>query len=324
MNGARPRTNPSDPRTRLQKFLADAGVASRRRAEEWILAGRVLVNDAVVDCLPAFVDPESDRVVVDGHVLRPARLEYFIVHKPKRVVCASRDPAGRVRAVDLVPDLPARLAPVGRLDVEATGLLLMTNDGELAGRLAHPRSGVAKTYHVEVKGRAPENLAERLRACVYLAEGKARTGHVEILHAGQARSTLRVTLRAERYRQVQRMLAKLGLTVKKLKCVQYGPLRLHDLPLGAARRLSAAEIAALRAESAASPARPTRKGARRSPSAPRRSQVSNSKSQGPKPATPRKSQVSNPKSGIANRKSQVPPSSTPRRAEPSPPRRIIT
>jgi len=118
-------------RVRLQKFLSEAGVASRRRAEELIEAGRVLVNDTIVDHLPAFVDPASDHVVVDGTPARTQPLDYFLVHKPKGVVCTNRDPAGRPRATDLLPPTKARLNVVGRLDADSTGLLLMTNDGEL-------------------------------------------------------------------------------------------------------------------------------------------------------------------------------------------------
>jgi 23S rRNA pseudouridine2605 synthase len=235
-------------RVRLQKLLSDAGVASRRRAEELILEGRVLVNDAIVDVLPALVDPERDRVIVDGVLVRVRRPEYFIVHKPKGVVCTNRDPAGRLRAIDLLPDLPVRLFPVGRLDAESTGLLLMTNDGELAERITHPRFGFPKTYHAEVCGRVPDDLPARMKAGVHLAEGKARASDVQIVHASRDRSALRITLREGRNRQVRRMLARLGHPVRSLKRVQIGPLSLKGLPVGAARRLTTGELAALRAE----------------------------------------------------------------------------
>ncbi len=234
-------------RVRLQKFLSDAGVASRRHAEELILNGRVLVNDEVVDTLPAFVTPEQDRVIVDGARVRAQRLDYFIVHKPKGVVCTNRDPAGRVRAVDLLPPLSARLFPVGRLDEESTGLLLLTNDGELAQRLTHPRYGVPKTYYAEVRGRVSDDLPARMKAGVYFAEGRASASEVEIAHRGHDRSALRITLREGRNRQVRRMLVRLGHPVKKLKRVQIGPLSLRGLPVGAARRLTPKELAALRA-----------------------------------------------------------------------------
>ena len=236
---------PSD-HVRLQKFLSDAGVASRRYAEEMILAGRVLVNDEVVQELPVFVDPGRDRIIVDGTPVRAARPEYFLVHKPKGVVCTDRDPAGRRRAVDLLPDLPVRLFLVGRLDAESTGLLLMTNDGELAQRLTHPRYGVPKTYHVEVRGRVPSDLAARMKAGVYLAEGKAQASDVRVVHTSQQRSVMTITLREGRNRQVRRMLARLGFPVKKLKRIEIGTLSLKGLPVGASRRLTPRELTALR------------------------------------------------------------------------------
>jgi len=232
---------------RLQKFLSDAGVASRRHAEEYILAGKVLVNGEVVDRLPAFVDPKRDVVVFDGTRVRPAPLEYFIVHKPKGVVCTMRDPAGRRRAIDLLPPLPWRLFPVGRLDADSSGLLLMTNDGELAYQITHPRFGVPKKYWVEVRGPVPQEVVPRLLRGVHLAEGRAQAVEVQICHVSRQRSVLHVTLREGRRREIRRMFAKLGFVVKNLKRIQIGPLTLKGLPVGAARRLSAAEIRALRA-----------------------------------------------------------------------------
>lgn len=258
-------------KVRLQKFLADAGVASRRHAEDLILEGRVLVNDRIVDTLPAFVDPRQDRVVVGGAPVRPQRLEYFVLHKPKGVVCTNRDPAGRRRAVDLLPPLPVRLFPVGRLDAESTGLLLLTNDGELTERLTHPRFGVPKTYRAEVRGRVPPDLSARMKAGVHLAEGKASAEEVEIVHAAYDRSVLRITLREGRNRQVRRMLARLGYPVRNLKRVQIGPLALEKLPVGAARRLSPAEVQALRA-AAGAPAGRARLRRRRRPPGPVRAE----------------------------------------------------
>ncbi len=253
------------PGMRLQKFLSDTGVASRRHAEELILAGRVLVNNEVVDTLPAFIDPAEDRIIVDGARVRPQRLEYFLVHKPKGVVCTNRDPAGRVRAIDLLPDLPVRLFPVGRLDEESTGLLLMTNDGELAQRITHPRYGVPKTYYAEVRGRVPPDLPARMKAGVFFAEGRARASEVEVVHSGSDRSALQITLREGRNRQVRRMLVRLGHPVRKLKRVQIGPLSLHGLPVGGARRLTVKELAQLRAACEQGPAAARGKRRRKAP-----------------------------------------------------------
>ncbi len=255
-------TSPPRP-MRLQKFLSDAGVASRRHAEEMILEGRVTVNGVVIDALPAFVDEQHDVVQVDGTRVRPQRLDYFIINKPRGVVCTNRDPGGRIRAVDLLPRLATRLFPVGRLDAESTGLLLMTNDGELALRLTHPRYGVAKTYRAEVRGRVPEDLPEQLRRGVHLAEGKARASDVEIMHASSQRSVLLITLHEGRNRQVRRMLARLGFPVRRLRRVQIGPLTLRGLPSGAARRLTPAEIHALRTAASKSTPAPTERTARR-------------------------------------------------------------
>jgi 23S rRNA pseudouridine2605 synthase len=231
---------------RLQKFLSDAGVASRRHAEELILEGHVLVNNEVIAELPAFVDPTNDTVLVDGAVVRIQRLRYYLVHKPPGVVCTNSDPSGRPRAIDLLPPLKQRLFPVGRLDEDSSGLLLMTNDGELAELVTHPRFGVPKVYRAEARGRVARDLPERMKQGVYLSEGKARAADVEIVRTTEKSSILNITLREGRNRQVRRMLAKLGHPVRKLKRLQIGPLSLKGLPVGAARELTARELEMLR------------------------------------------------------------------------------
>ena len=231
---------------RLQKFLAEAGVASRRHAEDLIEAGRVLVNDVLVDRLPAFVNPREDRVIVDGTPVRIQPAEYFIMHKPKGVVCTNRDPAGRLRVVDLLPPTKAPLNVVGRLDADSTGLLLMTNDGELAEQVTHPRLELAKVYRVEVQGQVPRDLVAKMKKGVHLAEGKATASEIEIVRRNRERSILKITLREGRNRQIRRMLARLNHPVRALKRVQIGPLSLKGLPVGACRRLTARELAELR------------------------------------------------------------------------------
>jgi 23S rRNA pseudouridine2605 synthase len=250
-------------KVRLQKFLSDAGVASRRHAEELILDGRVLVNDEVVDALPAFVDPRQDTVLVDGTAVRVQPLAYWLVHKPKGVVCTTSDPAGRTRAIDLLPPLRQRLFVVGRLDAESTGLLLLTNDGELAQQVTHPRYGVAKVYEAEVRGRVSADLPEQMRRGVYLAEGRARASRVEIVRATNKQSILRITLREGRNRQVRRMLARLGHAVRKLKRLQIGPLSVKGLPVGAARAATVAVVKALRRELAEAAATQAARASRR-------------------------------------------------------------
>ena len=238
---------PGGQPVRLQKFLSDAGVASRRHAEELIQEGRVLVNDEIVDELPAFVDPRKDRVIVDGRVVHIQRHRYFIMNKPRGVVCTNRDPAGRMRAVDLLPPMAERLFVVGRLDAESTGLLLMTNDGELAEEILHPRYGISKVYRVKVQGRVSADLPALMARGVYLSDGKATAAHVEITHSGNAESVLNVMLREGRNRQVRRMLARLGHRVKALKRLRIGSLDVRGLPEGSCRSLSPAEVDELRA-----------------------------------------------------------------------------
>lgn len=231
---------------RLQKFLSDAGVASRRNAELLVENGRVLINDEIVRTLPAFVDPEHDCVVVDGNVVRMQPQQYWIIHKPKGVVTTVSDPAGRRRAVDFLPPMRTRLFVVGRLDPESSGLLLMTNDGELAQRISHPRYGIPKVYWAEVRGEVGLDLPVRMRRGVHLSEGKAAVSDVRILHRTREQSALSITLSESHNRQVRRMLAKLGHDVRNLKCTRIGPIELKGLPLGAARELSRHEVAELR------------------------------------------------------------------------------
>lgn len=234
----------ADRRLRLSKFLSDTGVASRRHAEKLILAGRVTVADEVVNTLPAFLR-EGDVVMLDGRVVRPLRHEYWIVHKPRGFVCTHNDPSGRRRAVDLLPVGTPRVFPVGRLEIESTGLLLLTNDGDLAERLTHPRFGVPKVYRVEVAGRVGRDLPAAMREGFWLSDGKARALSVETIHLGRDCSVLNVTLVESRNRQLYRMFAHCGHKVRKLSRVSIGPLQLRGLPLGAARMLSHREVESL-------------------------------------------------------------------------------
>jgi len=244
---------------RLQRVLADAGIASRRAGEQLIEAGRVAVNGNPVRGLPCFVDPEHDRIEVDGRPIpRPERHIYLMLHKPPRYLSTVADEPGsdRPTILDLV-DHPsrARLYPVGRLDYDTTGLILLTNDGELANRLTHPRYEVEKTYRALVRGRIAEEDTAKLEKGIYLAErregrtsGAARTAKVQIrIHKrDRERTILEITLREGRNRQVRRMLAKVGHPVKKLERVAMGPLRLKGLARGQWRELTRAELSSLR------------------------------------------------------------------------------
>lgn len=239
---------------RLQKVLAEAGVASRRHCEELIELGEVRVNGTVVRDLPAWVDAEHDRIVVRGRRVEIARrMIYLMLFKPRGVVATNLDPQGRRRAIDLV-DHPSRtrLFPVGRLDLDSSGLLLLTNDGELANRLTHPRYGVHKTYEVTVKGSLSAEDVAGLERGIFLHDrhrnrgSRTRGVRLKLLKRDRDRTRLLMELREGRNRQVRRMMADLGHGVKKLRRVQLGPLKLKGLAPGQWRELTGRELAALR------------------------------------------------------------------------------
>jgi 23S rRNA pseudouridine2605 synthase len=226
---------------RLSRYLAHGGVSSRRAAEELIRAGRVTVGGEVVTDPARDVDEHSG-VAFDGRAISPVeQTVVYAVNKPKGVVSTARDTHGRATIVDLVK-APTRVYPVGRLDADTTGLILLTNDGELANRLTHPRYGVPKTYHATV-ARPPvrEHELKRLREGVKLDDGKTAPARVRKL----APAKLELILREGRKRQVRRMCDAVGHPVVDLKRVAFGPLRL-DLPEGGVRRLTPAEVDRLR------------------------------------------------------------------------------
>lgn len=230
---------------RLQKLLSAAGACSRRRAKEYIRAGRVTVNGETA-LLGAKADLERDDVRLDGRplALREERL-YLLVNKPRGYVTTLCDEKGRKTAADLVAGCGARVYPVGRLDLDSEGLLLMTNDGELAQRLTHPSREAEKTYHVWVEGPV-EGAAERLARVTDLEGEPIRPARTEELRRSSGRAVLAVTIHEGRNRQVRRMCAACGLTVTRLRRVREHTLELGDLPPGAWRHLTAEEVAALR------------------------------------------------------------------------------
>jgi 23S rRNA pseudouridine2605 synthase len=236
---------PSGPQ-RLQKVLAAAGIGSRRHCEELITAGRVEIDRQVVTELGTKVDPARQEIRLDGVRLRRAQPVCYAVHKPPGVVSTSRDPSGRPRVVDLVPAAGARLFTIGRLDLHSEGLILVTNDGQLANRLTHPRYGVEKTYRVIVAGRPTEAILEKLRRGVRLAEGLARVDQLRVKSRRQQSTVLEMVLREGRNREIRRVLARVGHKVLRLVRIAVGPVRLGDLPPGACRRLSGEEVRALR------------------------------------------------------------------------------
>jgi 23S rRNA pseudouridine2605 synthase len=231
---------------RLQKLLAAAGLGSRRQCEELITSGRVEVDRQMVTELGTRADPAEQEIRVDGEPLNVGRRLYFAVNKPKGVVSTNWDPARRPRVVDLVPARDVRLFPVGRLDLTSEGLILVTNDGELANRLTHPRYEVAKTYLVQVAGSPTPEVLDRLRRGVHLAEGTARAEEVRVKSHHKDSTWLDMVLREGRNREVRRLLARVGHKVLRLVRVAVGPVRLGKLPPGAARPLTHEEVRALR------------------------------------------------------------------------------
>jgi 23S rRNA pseudouridine2605 synthase len=232
---------------RLQKVLAAAGLGSRRQCEELITAGRVEVDRRVVTELGVRVDPATQAIRVDGVALHTARLEYFAVNKPSGVLCTNRDPSGRMRVIDLM-GTHARLFTIGRLDLHSEGLILVTNDGELANRLTHPRYGVRKTYRVVVAGSPTREVLDKLLRGVHLAEGFARAERLEIRSHHKESTVLEMVLREGKNREIRRILARVGHKVLRLTRIAVGPVRLGSLPTGAVRRLTADEVKALKRE----------------------------------------------------------------------------
>jgi 23S rRNA pseudouridine2605 synthase len=231
---------------RLQKFLAHAGVGSRRQCEDLITAGRVSVNGAIVRELGTRVDPDAQKICVDGQPVQAERPVYYLINKPRGYLCTNRDPARRPLAIDLIPQVAQRVYTVGRLDQDSEGLLLMTNDGELANRLMHPRFGVEKTYLAQVAGTpSPEDLAQLLKG-VWLSEGHVKAKRVKRLKSHGDSTSLRIVLNEGKNREIRRMLARLGHKVLRLKRIAIGPVELGSLSSGKARRASPKEIAELR------------------------------------------------------------------------------
>jgi 23S rRNA pseudouridine2605 synthase len=231
---------------RLNKFLAHAGVGSRRFCDTLISAGRVKVDGVRVKDLGLRIDPASHQISVDDHPVRAEKLVYWVVNKPVGHLCTNSDPGGRPRAVDLLPHVEQRVYTVGRLDEASEGLLLMTNDGDLAMPLMHPRFGVPKTYLVLVAGKPTPDDLKKLLDGVWLSEGKVKAKSVRRLKSQGNSTWLRVVLTEGKNREIRRMLAKLGHKVMRLRRVGIGPIELDKLPKGKARRASEAEVADLR------------------------------------------------------------------------------
>jgi 23S rRNA pseudouridine2605 synthase len=242
---------------RIQKVLANAGVASRRNVEEMVRQGRIAVNGKVRTGLPILIDPETDRVTVDDENVRLAsghtlKRFYFLLNKPKGVLATNVAQGAQIRAIDLLPKLPGRIYPVGRLDAQTAGLLLLTNDGELTNQLTHPRYGVAKTYRAVVDGQIhPDKLAE-LEKGIWLSDERSgkgfKTGTSRIRQVKSARdkSVLEIQIKEGRDFPVRRMLASIGHKVRELTRIKIGPLTLDKLNQGQFRELTRREVNSLR------------------------------------------------------------------------------
>jgi 23S rRNA pseudouridine2605 synthase len=232
---------------RLQKFLADCGVASRRASEELIRAGRVAVNGATVRELGSKVDPAHDRVAVDDSPVRAQRQHYVALHKPRGYLCTRADPLRRQTVGDLLPKEWQALHPVGRLDLDSEGLLFLTNDGAFTLRLTHPRYGVRKVYRVNLEGRVePGQLAALTRGVLHDGE-RLTARRATVLSANNTASQVEIELAEGRNREVRRMMEVLGLVVTRLKRVSIGPVKLGELPVGKWRTLTPTEVKSLMA-----------------------------------------------------------------------------
>lgn len=233
------------PRERVQRALARAGFGSRRACEELIASGRVTVNGTLVT-LGDRVDPETDRMAVDGvGVNLDPNLRYFALHKPRGVVTTMRDPRGRPDIRAYLPNEGPRVFPVGRLDRDSEGLLLLTNDGDLGNRLLHPRYGIEKEYLAEVEGEATERHLSQIRRGVVLDDGPARAAAARLLGRSGGRSAVRLIMTEGRKREVRRLLGSVGLPVTRLVRLRVGPVRLGRLAPGAVRALTPQEVRAL-------------------------------------------------------------------------------
>lgn len=230
------------PTERIQKVLASAGFGSRRACELLVEKGRVTVNGRTIRALPLLVDPTKDKIRVDRKSIRSERPVYYLLNKPRGVFCTHNDPDGRKRAIDLMTGVRERVFPVGRLDADSMGLLIMTNDGDLTQKLTHPSFQAPKTYRVEVKGSPKPEALQRLRKGVWLSEGKTAPATIKIIHKDREKAVLEITLREGRNREIRRMLAKLGHRVRRLTRLRMGKLSIRKLPQGAYRPLTKSEV----------------------------------------------------------------------------------
>lgn len=232
----------------LNKYLANLGISSRRKIADLVDAKRVKVNGQIMEKLGIRIDPEVDQIEVDGKkVGGQPKLTYLILNKPKGIVSTVADEHGRKTVIDLI-HTKERLYPVGRLDQDSVGLVMLTNDGDLTQHLTHPSFHIPKTYHVLISGEVSQNQLEKLRNGVVLKDGKTAPAQVEIVEQSPKRTLLQIIIHEGKNRQIRRMCGALGLNLLELKRVAIGPINLGDLKMGSSRFLNAEEIQLLKEE----------------------------------------------------------------------------
>jgi 23S rRNA pseudouridine2605 synthase len=236
------------PLKTLERVLSKAGLGSRTEARSWIGTGRVRVNGKLIRTPDHWVDLERDRVTFDGRPVRPGRKLYFLLYKPKGYLTTYRDPQGRPTVYDLLGGLDAWVFPVGRLDLDTSGLLLLTNDTQFAERVTNPEYKLPKTYLVKTASRLDDAELDRLRRGVELSDGPTRPSQVERLRDSASHTFLGITITEGRNRQVRRMIEAVGSRVLKLVRTAIGPIRIGDLGIGKCRPLAPEEVRALAAK----------------------------------------------------------------------------
>ncbi len=231
---------------RLHKILAEAGLGSRRKCENLIASGRVSVDGKRITKLGHLVDPIRDNIYCDGESIKRQKKIYFLLNKPRGYVCTNAANSKDPRAIDLLRHIEQRVYTVGRLDKDSEGLLIITNDGELANLLTHPRYGIEKTYMVAVKGRVSDTTVRVLKRGIWISEGKASPARVKVISRRYKHSTLEIGLREGKNREIRRILAKIDHPVISLKRTKIGPLKMHySLKVGKYRALSKEEVESL-------------------------------------------------------------------------------
>jgi len=227
---------------RLNKFLASCGIASRRKCDELIFEGKIKVNGEVIKIPGYQVDPKKDEIVYDNKRIELPKKIYIALNKPERVLCSLKDDFRRTLITDLISEIKERIFPVGRLDYNSEGLIILTNDGELANRLIHPRYKVEKTYHVLIKENLTNENLKKLSEGIQIGEVKTQPAKVKILDMGKKTTFVEIKIKEGKKRQIRRMFQELGYEVKKLRRVKFGPIKLGNLKKGQWRYLTEKEI----------------------------------------------------------------------------------